>query len=101
MTTLRGSERAERITALKGEGKSVKEIAKELGVSAPTVYNTLKGKVRRKATKPRPVSGDLKAVRHIFPVGMVSILQTDNDQTLVQIRVKNDQVPGIVNKIFA
>lgn len=99
MTTLRGSERLERIAALKGEGKSVREIAKELGVSAPTVYNSLKGKVKRKATRPRPVSLLSKPARH--PVGMISILQTDNDQTLVQIRVSNDQVPGIVNKIFA
>lgn len=103
MTTLRGSERAERINTLRNEGKSVSDIAKELGVSKPTIYNTLRGKVKSRVTKPRSVSGELlnKPVRQTFPVGMVSILQTDNDQTIVQIRVNNDQIPSIVNKIFA
>lgn len=96
MTTLRGNERIERINTLKREGRSVSDIAKELGVSKPTVYNALKGGVKRKTT-PKPIS--VKPLESAL--GMVSILQTGNDQAYVQIRVKSDQVARIVSKIFA
>lgn len=108
MTTLRGNERAERINALKNEGKSVADIAKELGVSKPTVYNTLKGGTKRKTTT-RKTTPKTISILDRQPIGkplegalgMVSILQTGNGQAYVQMRVESDQVARIVSKIFA
>lgn len=113
MTMLRGNERAERINALKSEGKSVSDIAKELGVSKPTVYNTLKGGTKRKTatrkTTPRQLTSSAISILDGQPIGkpiedalgMVSILQTGNGQAYVQMRVESSQVARIVSKIFA
>lgn len=97
---LRGNERLERITALKGEGKTVKEIAKELGVSGATVYNALKGKP--KARKPRQINESVATGTPVTQNSvMVHLSKAGPAYTLIQVRVRDGQAGEIVNRIFA
>lgn len=101
MTTLRGNERAERINTLKNEGKSVSDIAKELGVSKPTVYNTLRGNSKRK-TKVREIKESVSTPAQVQSGGvMVHLSKAGPAFTLIQVRVRDGQAGEIVNRIFA